>query len=294
MTNLVLTTTANYLWGAAVTVRSALERCSDVCNVYIINIDLTSEHQKSLINSWQTNNIGKIEFIPFDKSKTAAFRTTLHVRNTATYARLFIDDCLPNLSRCIFLDTDLIVCADLKQLDDIDLMGNTVGCVRDGAVYEERQRWRFENELGLQDPSLYFNVGVILADLDAWRDRQVQSRALQICKEMYNSLDALDQDALNIVLQDDWLELEPKWNMAQYNAPEDFDDGIIHLFGRVKPWHADYNYKFKTRFFEILDRTAFAGKRPAELMGIGAVYKRISRSVPTLNMIKGKVQRVLR
>jgi lipopolysaccharide biosynthesis glycosyltransferase len=111
---------------------------------------------------------------------------------------------------------------------------------------------------------------------------------------MYDVLDSLDQDALNIVLQNDWLELDPKWNTPKYDAPEDFSDGIIHLFGRVKPWHADYNYKFKDRFFEILDRTAFAGKRPSKLMGLGVAYKKISRTIPTLAMVKSKIRRSLR
>jgi lipopolysaccharide biosynthesis glycosyltransferase len=133
MIDIVLVTDTNYLWGAAVTIRSALEQCSDCCNVHIIGIDLSARDQDILTRSWQTDNIGEIKFIPFNISKVASFRTTLHISHPSTYARLFMGDCLPNLSRCIFLDTDLIVCADLKQLNDTDLMGKTTGCVRDTA-----------------------------------------------------------------------------------------------------------------------------------------------------------------
>ena len=292
MVNLVLTTTSNYVWGAAVTIRAALEHCSGLCNIYILGIDLTSSDERLLENSWQTGKTGKIEFVRFDKRKIDPFRATLHVRSKATHARLFIDECLPGLSRCIFLDPDLIICADLKELYDTDLAGHVAACVCDTATQDESQRDRFEHKLGLKNPSLYFNAGVMLIDLEAWRKHQVQSKAIQICVEMYDSLDSLDQDALNIVLEDSWLKLDQKWNTSKYDAAENFDNGIIHLFGRVKPWHADYNYKFKERFFHILDRTAFASQRPAQLMGLGAAYKKASRFVPTLEMIQGKLRRL--
>ncbi len=292
MINLVLATDSNNLWGLAVTIRSVLEHCSTTCNVYILSVNLKESEQLDLLNSWKMPNAGTIEFFPLDERKVAPFRTTLFVKSKTAYARLYMDEYLPNLSRCLYLDTDLIVFSDITELYNTDLIGNITGCVRDISSFNEVQLVRFKDKLGLKNPSLYFNSGVMLIDLDAWRKDEVGSRAIKIGVEKYDLLDGMDQDALNIVVEDKWLNLEAKWNTSKYEAPENFNDGIIHFLGRVKPWHADYDYKFKERFFDILDRTAYRGKRPTNLLGTGAISKKISRLIPTIEMMQGKLRRI--
>jgi lipopolysaccharide biosynthesis glycosyltransferase len=293
MINLILATDSNNLWGLAVTVRSVLEHCSTTCNVHILSVNLKPSEQLDLLNSWKMPNAGTIEFLPVEESKVAPFRTTLFVKSKVAYARLYIDEYLPNLSRCLYLDTDLIVCSDITELYTTDLMGNITGCVRDISSFNEVQLARFKDKLRLKNPSLYFNSGVMLIDLDAWRKDKIGLRAIKVGIEKYDFLDGMDQDALNIVLEDKWLNLDGKWNTAKHNASEDFNDGIIHFLGRVKPWHADYDYKFKERFFDILDRTSYMSKRPSNLLGMGAIPKKISRLIPTVEMVQGKVRRML-
>jgi lipopolysaccharide biosynthesis glycosyltransferase len=292
MVNVVLATDANNLWGVAVTVRSVLESCSVTCNIYIICVGVKQSDCALLRDSWKTANAGEIEFIFFDKNKLASFRSTLYLKSKVSNARLFIAECLPSLSRCIYLDTDLIVFSDLKELYDTNLSGNIVGGVLDNAVFDPNQAARFRNDLKLKNPSLYFNAGVILIDLAAWRDDQVTQKSIQVSAEMFNVLSALDQDILNIVLQDKWLSLDPKWNVLKHSISENFSNGIAHLCGRTKPWHPDYQDKFKDEFFEILDRTKFARKRPNNLMGLGTLYMKTARSVPTLDIIRGKIRRL--
>ncbi len=131
-------------------------------------------------------------------------------------------------------------------------------------------------------------------DLDAWRLRQIQANVLNIAQDNHDVLDQMDQDALNMALADDWLELDPKWNTSKGKAEAGFSDGIIHFLGNVKPWHADYTGNFQDRWFALLDRTAFAGQRPVKLLGLAAAYQRLSRSIPTLEMVRGKLRRLMR
>ncbi len=293
MANLVLATDSNNLWGLAVTVRSVLEHCSTTCNVYILSVNLKPSEQLDLLNSWKVPNAGTIEFVPLDERKVAPFRATLFLKSKVAYARLYIDKYLPNISRCLYLDTDLIVCSDITELYNTDLIGHTTGCVCDASSFNEVQHAHFKDALGLKNPSFYFNSGVILIDLDAWRKDEIGSQAIKCGIEKYDLLDHMDQDVLNIVLEDKWLNLDTKWNTSKYDASEDFNDGIIHFWGQVKPWHADYDYKFKERFFDILDRTAYRGKRPINLLGTGAISKKISRLIPTIEMMQGKLRRIL-
>ncbi|MBD2717405.1 MULTISPECIES: glycosyltransferase family 8 protein [unclassified Synechococcus] len=294
MVNIVIVATANYLWGAAVTVRSALEACSTTLNVYVISVDLSPEDKQKLFASWQTANLGTIKFIDFDLGQVDNLRSTLLVKSKSPYARFFIPEYLADVSRCIYLDTDLIVCSDLNGLQLLDLQGKSSACVIDGGIDTPQQQQRLREKLKLDNPQQYFNSGVIVMDLDAWRERHIQLKALTIAQDNYDLLDQMDQDALNIVLADDWLVLDPKWNTSKGKADIGFSDGIIHFLGKVKPWHADYSANFQDRWFALLDRTAFSGQRPVKLMGIGAAYRKFVRSVPTLEMVKGKLRRLLR
>lgn len=294
MVDIVIVATANYLWGAAVTVRSALEECRTKLNVHVISVDLSPEDKQHLFNSWQTPNVGTIKFIDFDLGQVNKLRSTLLVKSKSPYARFFIPEYLAGVSRCIYLDTDLIVCSDLNALHDLDLQGKSSACVIDGGIDTPQQQERLREKLKLKNPQHYFNSGVILMDLDAWRRRDIQSKALAVAQDNYDLLDQMDQDALNIVLEDDWVILDPKWNTSKGKADPGFSDGIIHFLGKVKPWHADYAANFQDRWFSILDRTAFSGQRPIKLMGVGAAYRKLVRSIPTLDMVKGKLRRILR
>jgi lipopolysaccharide biosynthesis glycosyltransferase len=294
MVNIVIVATANYLWGAAVTVRSALEACSTTLNVYAICFDLSQDDKQQLSNSWQAANIGEISFIDFNLERVNSFRSTLLVKSKSPYARFFIPEYLAGVSRCIYLDTDLIVCSDLTELQLLDLHGKSSACVIDGGIDTPQQQQRLREKLKLDNPRQYFNSGVIVMDLDAWRHHEIQSKALAVAQENYDLLDQMDQDALNIVLAGDWLVLDPKWNTSKGRADADFSDGIIHFLGKVKPWHADYAANFQDRWFALLDRTAFAGQRPVKLLGIAAAYRKFVRTVPTLEMVKGKLRRLIR
>jgi lipopolysaccharide biosynthesis glycosyltransferase len=293
MVNIVIVATANYLWGAAVTVRSALETCSESLNIYVISVDLSTEDKQQLVNSWRTSNLGQLKFFDFDLEQLTGFRTTLLVRSKSPYARFFIPEYLADVSRCIYLDTDLIVCSDLASLQQLDLQGKSSACVIDGGITTPDQQQRLRDKLKLADPHLYFNSGVIVMDLDAWRLCEIQAKALRIAQEKYDLLDQMDQDALNMVLAGDWVTLDPKWNTSKGKAGVGFSDGIIHFLGKVKPWHADYSGNFTEQWFAILDRTAFAGQRPAKLMGFAAAYQKFIRSIPTVDMVRGKLRRLL-
>lgn len=294
MVNTVIVATANYLWGAAVTVRSALETCSTTLNVYVISVDLSQEDKRRLSDSWQTPNVGNVRFFDFDLEQVGKLRSTLLVKSKSPYARFFIPEYLSDVSRCIYLDTDLIVCSDLNVLQSLDLQGKSSACVIDGGIDTPQQQQRLRDKLRLKNPRQYFNSGVIVMDLDAWRRRHIQTKALAVAQDNYDLLDQMDQDALNIVLADDWLILDSKWNTSKGRADATFTDGIIHFLGKVKPWHADYSANFQDRWFALLDRTAFSGQRPVKLLGIGAAYRRLARSIPTVEMVKGKLRRILR
>lgn len=141
---------------------------------------------------------------------------------------------------------------------------------------------------------LYFNAGLLVIDVKAWREKAIEPHTRQLLAEKYDLLETLDQDALNVILQDDWIPLDYIWNQSQYLKTTNTTDGIIHLIGPSKPWHADYNYTFKEPFYAILDRTAYHGKRPLDPLGMGAFFCRMQRTIPTTEIVLSKIRRMIK
>lgn len=184
-------------------------------------------------------------------------RSTLPIRPTdhltiETYYRLFLEMAFDEtVKRVVYLDADLVVLGDLSKLAAIDLGGKAVGAAIDIHV----RRWG-DGGAALwgqaTDDRPYFNAGVLVIDLDAWRTRQVRQRALDFLASNRDRILYWDQDALNVVLADDWTELDPRWNrMTDYwdhmregtlpftreTIASLRDPFIVHFASPNKPWN---------------------------------------------------------
>lgn len=179
------------------------------------------------------------------------------VASTATYRRIFLPELLPDLERVIYIDADTLVPGSLRELWDTGLAGKAAGAVRDPwMVTSAAIREAF--------PGGYFNAGVLLADLAAWREHRVVAKALDHIARLKAEAEssggsALDyrfeQTPLNFALEGDWLEVSARWNCTTMLTPriardlgypdEEFarvldDPGIVHLLAGHKPWLAGF------------------------------------------------------
>lgn len=173
--------------------------------------------------------------------------------STATYRRVFLTELLPDLDRVLYLDADLIVRNDLRQLWEAKLAGMPVGAVTDPWMATiDSMRAAF--------PNGYFNAGVLLIDLVRWRTERVLERFVEdIRRRQLAGEDPLsyrsDQTPLNEVLRGRWCRLPPQWNFTGYHVPrlaaelaltaETFaeaasDPAIVHFLGSHKPWVAGF------------------------------------------------------
>ena len=170
-----------------------------------------------------------------------------------TYYRLFLSSLLPECSRLFYLDVDILICDDLSRVFDIDMQGKSVGTVQDvclccdGSTAVERRNL----ERSGQNMARYFNAGIMLINLDKWRET---SDFIECVENVFCELPNLvypDQDILNYMFRDDMVQLEKRWNFLtpqmESNQLEDAakayrddivareDFGIIHYAG-IKPW----------------------------------------------------------
>ncbi len=190
------------------------------------------------------------------------------------YQRLGIARILPpSYDRVVYLDCDMIVRKDLKELLLIDLGGKTVGAVAD--CYQE-QRLKHLKRLCASIPSLptpakpmYFNSGMLVIDLNRWKDHGIEEKVLRFLRENPDKISAADQDALNIIFLNDQKELSQKYNflVAATDTTEQ-DPVIIHFAGGSKPWYFFSALPYQSEYVYYANKTPWKSKKYRKVMDI--------------------------
>jgi lipopolysaccharide biosynthesis glycosyltransferase len=172
--------------------------------------------------------------------------TQLHHYSRATYSRLFIADLLPSdVRRVIYLDCDIVCNSSLRELwnygEGLVESGKVLSAVRDVWVDENREH---KLSLGMPADSTYYNSGVLVINLDAWRNSNISKLLLDFVAKRKTQY--ADQDAINSVLWRETAELPRRWNvMISSPIPGDAraqveTAALIHYCGGFKPWHFGY------------------------------------------------------
>jgi lipopolysaccharide biosynthesis glycosyltransferase len=174
------------------------------------------------------------------------------------YERVLAPDALPDtLERAIYLDADLLVLDAVDVLWQVDLGGLIIGAVQDAVIprVSSPLGLRRYRELGCRAEDPYFNAGVLVIDLEAWKRQHIGQRALEYLERYERSVNLTDQDALNAVLHNRWKPLEDRWNVVaglagrprleprgiepSRMAAAARDPAIVHFYGYLKPWVYD-------------------------------------------------------
>lgn len=288
--------------GMAVSGRSALEHASETVNFWIISQGYSDADKARLRQSWAHERLGTVEFRDITGESLTNFRATAYLKRKAAYARYYTADYFPGLERCVYLDTDLLVLRDIAEAMHMDLKGKHLAAVVDISIRAAKAPSNVGARLGLKDPQSYFNSGFLILDLDFWRASGTTKKIVDLSIEKRDILDSQDQDALNIMFEGETLLLDPGWNTSQYEKPDPLEGRIVHLIGSVKPWHARYAKKFvedyyrdriAACFFDVLDRTAYRGRRPWNPLGIGQMIEWIDAKIPAPDMIERKMRLLL-
>lgn len=168
------------------------------------------------------------------------FFTSLHITRAA-YARLFIGRVLdPSIARVLYLDCDIVCMGSLEPLWQIDLAGKVFGATVDAVSGDAESRHATNARIGVPPDQPYYNSGVLLIDLDAWRAARAEARLCEYVRAMGSRLGGHDQDAINAMLNGEIHEIDPIWNY-QAVAGNHFDGSqkLIHFSGSRKPWDLD-------------------------------------------------------
>lgn len=285
-----------YAAGLAVTLRSAGATLDPRRRLEAVLVDggISAMNRERIDSTCAAAGIA-IEWRPFDADRLGGLPISHHISRTA-YFRLMLGELLAERQRVLYLDSDLLIRRDLSRLWDLPLddawcaAAVDVGCPafdarlalpnfrRCGPYLSVFSPIRNYRRLGFTGREPYFNSGLLLIDLDAWRRERIAQRTIECLETHRRFVWCWDQYALNVVLAGHWKRLEPRWNVGSHlyeypsadaaPIPADeyrravTDPAVVHFTTNRKPWHFGVPHPYRDDFYAHLDSTPWANWRP--------------------------------
>ena len=183
--------------------------------------------------------------------------------NQTVFLRILMPQFLPaELKRVIYCDADMLCLKNLAELWQLDLQGLPLAAAMEGG-YQEKAKF-----LGLKQQR-YFNAGFMVIDLERWRKLLLTKKVLDCYQQQGAKFSLLEQDALNKVLDGEWLEISP-YKVYLMDA---FDETRItpqpenifwHFLNEGKPWIAYCAEAIEKIYWSYVRRSLWYDLQPTE------------------------------
>ncbi|MFT3729333.1 MAG: glycosyltransferase family 8 protein [Terricaulis sp.] len=227
----------------------------------ILHVGIDAEAQRR-VESVAAN--AKFVWIEVGDDDLPAFADRMHFTR-ATLFRLGLEKLAPaDCHKLLYLDADITVLRDVRELYAFDLEGNPVAAAIDAFVDPKAFAERWSLPVGPD----YFNAGILVIDLDKVREQKLFTKAAQFVAD--NNPPLNDQDALNFACWDRWKRFSVAWNaqrhmaipslIAEMSADKHLGNRqprIIHFTGPEKPWLPNIYHPWAWLYWQSLKRTPF-------------------------------------
>lgn len=183
---------------------------ADEITVYVVYDDVSEENilrlQKTVADFGSTRRLelvdGKQTVEHLKKNGMDSYRG-----GQTTNLRLFFPEYIrSDVKRLLYLDCDILICEDLRDLFATEMGTNPVAAVRDALTADYKIKYGFRAE------DSYFNAGVLLFDVDNWNAENCSKEL----KKLFNTPKYRgannDQDYLNSLLLNRLTLLSPRYN----------------------------------------------------------------------------------
>jgi len=305
--NIVTACDNAYVQHTAVFLKSLLKKHPNTkCKIFIL-VPGNFIHHGSLERNL-SSHVAHLEFLKINSLETASFKVSHHI-SVASYFRLFLDKLLPaNVSRVIYLDSDILIKGPLDELWAVDLEYHIIAAVIDPIVNDNKSlREKIGQKISLGPKSNYFNAGVLLIDLCRWRNARLGERALDFVLGYPDLITYWDQCALNHALNGQFRELTKDWNFqtnhlrwsanrkCTSDTLHELDSAkIVHFVGCRKPWLYITNHPMKWLYWEYLRETEWHDYCPPDRNGLNVLKKILEERAPAVLNAAARTREVWR
>lgn len=254
----------NYIKYCFVVIASIIYNNQNEAITFHLFSDGITDENKQKLQSWLSSYKNKsVVFHKIDISTFKYFPIKDAYINISTYFRLAMPFLLSDIKKVLYLDCDVIVNQSLKDLWDVDISGYACAGVRDRI----NDSIRLYNRLNYPMSDGYVNAGVLLINLEKWRQDNIFEKSISIARKESDKLKNHDQDLINKIYHgqikmlpfkynlleyylytEEWLYLDRKYYSEIIEACK--SPAIIHFCMPQKPWHYECINPYKELYYK--------------------------------------------
>lgn len=264
-------------------------------DILIMNKDFTDNSKRRLQKIFAGQKNFSLRFVDISRFESRFSKLFLRGHFTIeTWFRLLMPEIMPNYDKILYIDSDLVVNADIAELYNTDVRDYLLAACHDADTaglyngFEPKKKDYMDKILKIKKPYEYFQAGVILFNLAKFREQFSTTEMLRFAGS-YN-WQLLDQDVLNYLAQGKVKFVDMAWNVMydwRYmrrreiiaRAPKYLSDEydrahvapkILHYAGPDKPW-MDPSVDYGELFWQYARGSYFYEDCIARLAKVGGV-----------------------
>lgn len=185
--------------------------------------------------------------------------------------RVLLPEYVPQeVKRLVYMDVDVICCHCLDELFSIDLQDKAVAAVKDTKSVQNAAA------LGLTS-NKYFFAGMMVIAAACWRQQALTARSVSYYQQHSDRLQFLEQDALNAVINGDFVELDKRYNfLIEVNNPLMCDypasAAILHCVNEAKAWTKGCLPEIQELYWQYVRQSPWQDLQPSEPTTVKAAF----------------------
>ena len=216
--------------------QSILEHTDSRICFHILHDGTLSSDNRYKLEKVAHNGSSTVEFHKIDENDFSVVKNQMSRFTIGAMFRCSLPELLPDLNRIIYLDADLFVNRDIKELWDVDVREYCLAGVVDEGV-DIHNYPRILNKYPEIKKESYFNSGVLYMNLKKLREfGNLKKLVVDFLIENPEE-DLPDQVALNVIFHNKVLYLDGSWNrfvfMHRKDNVEKLDKAIFHYAGTL-------------------------------------------------------------
>ena len=169
-----------------------------------------------------------------------------HYTSYAIFARMFIPELIRTDDRVLYLDCDTLITDRLDDLMNLELHGHAFALALD-AVHPA-----YKKVISLPPDKPYYNSGVMLMDLAAWRSHNCSLRFKEELTHPHGRIILPEQDVIARTMGDEVEPLPSKWNfLSQFILQRRTDKPAIYHFSGTtlgRPWFTSSKHPMREAY----------------------------------------------
>ncbi|MEI8348632.1 MAG: glycosyltransferase family 8 protein [Candidatus Omnitrophota bacterium] len=186
---------------------------SERIELYLLSLDVTASNKKKLTEAIRSDKL-RIHWVDIDTKLLQELGILeVYAKRSVCYYKVLIPYVVSSdVTKAIYLDSDIIVRDDISKLWHTDMAHAPLAAIRDSRIRNAREGIRNWEKLGICPDVGYFNAGVLVVNLAYWRQHDIRKMVLACVEKNMPYLWQEEQYVFNVLFSGQWKELDGRWN----------------------------------------------------------------------------------